>query len=115
MTQSAKALHPMSNSVSERIEVQILDRTYQLSCTPDDKAMLLECVALVDARMRQVKATSRLQGVDRIAVMAALTLARDVLASDNTGASGEKDEAVQRIAAITKVLDAALIPQEKLF
>ncbi|MFM7966651.1 MAG: cell division protein ZapA, partial [Betaproteobacteria bacterium] len=51
----------MSKTEQERIEVQILDRAYQLSCAPGDKPMLLECVALVDARMRQVKASSKLQ------------------------------------------------------
>ncbi len=105
----------MANTDAERIDVEILDRTYQLSCTPEDKPMLLECVALVDARMRQVKANSRLQGVDRIAVMAALTLARDVLAADTADQAGEKKQALQKIAAISKVLDAALMPQEKLF
>lgn len=105
----------MAKPLQERIEVLILDRSYQLSCTPQDKPMLLECVALVDARMRQVKASSKLQALDRIAVMAALTLARDVLASGSGSDQNERDEASKKIAAISQVLDAALIPQEKLF
>ena len=105
----------MAKPPQERIEVLILDRSYQLSCTPQDKPMLLECVALVDARMRQVKASSKLQALDRIAVMAALTLARDVLASGSGSDQNERDEASKKIAAISQVLDAALIPQEKLF
>ncbi|MBU3724187.1 MAG: cell division protein ZapA [Burkholderiaceae bacterium] len=105
----------MAKSTQERIEVLILDRSYQLSCTPDDKPMLLECVALVDARMRQVKASSKLQGLDRIAVMAALTLARDVLAGSPGADQGERDQALKKITAISQVLDSALMPQEKLF
>lgn len=77
--------------------------------------MLMECVALVDARMRQVKATSKLQGLDRIAVMAALTLARDFLSSSSGTSQSERDEALRRIAAVADVLDQALVPQEKLF
>lgn len=105
----------MPKSEAERLDVQILDRSYQLSCTPEDKPMLLECVALVDSRMRQVKATSKLQGADRIAVMAALTLARDFLTSDAATHESEKAEMLKKISAITKALDTALMPQEKLF
>lgn len=105
----------MPKSNPERLDVQILDRSYQLSCTPEDKPMLLECVALVDARMRQVKANSKLQGADRVAVMAALTLARDFLSSDAAASENEKAEALKKISAIAKVLDTALMPQEKLF
>jgi cell division protein ZapA len=109
------AARPMSKTEQERIEVQILDRAYQLSCAPGDKPMLLECVALVDARMRQVKASSKLQGADRIAVMAALTLARDVLGGGALQDAGTREEALKKITAISQTLDAALVPQEKLF
>jgi cell division protein ZapA len=104
-----------AKSTAERIDVQILDRSYQLSCTAEEKPMLMECVALVDARMRQVKANSKLSGLDRIAVMAALTLARDFLSSSSGNNQGEREEAIKRIAAIADVLDQALVPQEKLF
>lgn len=105
----------MPKSDSERIQVQILDRSYQLSCTPEDKPMLLQCVDLVDARMRQAKTNSKLQGTDRIAVMAALTLARDVLLASNMPNQNEREEALKKIAAISQSVDAALVPQEKLF
>jgi cell division protein ZapA (FtsZ GTPase activity inhibitor) len=65
--------------------------------------------------MRQVKASSRLQGADRIAVMAALTLARDVLGGGALQDSGVREEALKKITAISQTLDAALVPQEKLF
>ena len=105
----------MPKTPQERIEVQILDRTYQLSCSPEDKPMLLECVALVDARMRQVKSSSKLQGADRIAVMDALTLARDVLGSVSAHDSNDREAALKKISAISQVLETALVPQEKLF
>ena len=112
------AARPMSKTEQERIEVQILDRAYQLSCAPGDKPMLMECVALVDARMRQVKASSRLQGADRIAVMAALGIAADFLTS-RTAPSAPADtplaDVQEKITAMHSLLDAALAPQERLF
>jgi cell division protein ZapA len=105
----------MSKSDSERVEVQILDRSYSLSCTPEDKPMLLQCVDLVDTRMRQAKTASKLQGNDRIAVMAALTLARDLLMANGASDKSERDEALARIASLSASVDTALMPQEKLF
>lgn len=107
----------MTNKTSapERLDVQILDRSYQLSCTPEDKPVLLECVSLVDARMRQVKSTGKLQGLDRIAVMAALTLARDLLNSGAATGSNEKEEMLKKISVMTQAVETALTPQEKLF
>jgi cell division protein ZapA len=102
----------MSKAKNDRVDVQIFDRAYQLSCPPEEKELLLQCVSLVDTRMRQVKANSRLQGADRIAVMAALTIARDCLAQ----VGGQDPDAVQKkLAEIAAALDAALVPQERLF
>jgi cell division protein ZapA len=105
----------MSTSKAERFDVQILDRTYQLSCSPEEKALLMECVSLVDTRMRQVKTQSKLQAADRIAVMAALTLARDCLTSHNNSAQADQAMIEKKIAEITAKLDLALTPQERLF
>jgi cell division protein ZapA len=105
----------MSTSKAERFDVQILDRTYQLSCLPEEKALLMECVSLVDTRMRQVKTQSKLQAADRVAVMAALTLARDCLTNNNASSHADQVAVQQKIAEITAKLDLALAPQERLF
>jgi hypothetical protein len=47
--------------------------------------------------------------------MAALTLARDVLGGGTLQDSGTREEALKKISAISQALDAALVPQEKLF
>lgn len=105
----------MSKAKPERIEVQILDRSYQLACPPEEKKLLMQCVALLDTRMRQVKAQSKLMGADRIAVMAALTLARDCLTNTPATLQEDQDELQRKIAEISVKLDQALIPQERLF
>ena len=103
----------------ETVEVNILDRAYKLVCSPEEKPMLLECAAMVDTRMRQVKQAGKLQSADRIAVMAALTLAREVLSAGPGGgsstASGSAAEIKQRIKAMQVLADQMLAPQETLF
>jgi len=69
---------------SENISVKILDRDYAFACAPDEKESLLECVAMVDQKMNAIRAMGKLSAVDRIAVMAALTLANDLLATRKT-------------------------------
>jgi cell division protein ZapA len=105
----------MSKAPSEKISVTILDRSYQLSCPPEEKNILLECVGLVDARMRKIKAEGKLQAADRIAVMAALTIARDLIANPSAIDPKEKQAALEKIAAINKALDIAIAPQDNLF
>ncbi len=105
----------MTKSKAERVEVEILDRNYQLSCPPEEKELLMECVRLVDTRMRQVKTQSKLQGADRIAVMAALTLARDCLTSNGGSSANDTTEIKTKIAEISAALDQAIAPQERLF
>ncbi|MBU6217887.1 MAG: cell division protein ZapA [Burkholderiaceae bacterium] len=106
----------MSNKpASERIDVQILDRSYQLSCPPEEKPLLMECVGLVDTRMRQVKTQGKLQAADRVAVMAALTLARDCLTGKQAQTAADQATIEKKITEITAKLDLALAPQEPLF
>ena len=103
----------------ETVEVNILDRAYKLVCSPEEKPMLLECAAMVDTRMRQVKQAGKLQSADRIAVMAALTLAREVRSAGPGGGgsatSGTSAEIRQRIKAMQTLADQMLAPQETLF
>lgn len=103
----------------ETVEVNILDRAYKLVCSPEEKPMLLECAAMVDTRMRQVKQAGKLHSADRIAVMAALTLAREVLSAgpggSSSAASGSAAEIKQRIKAMQTLADQMLAPQETLF
>ncbi|MEY2777434.1 MAG: hypothetical protein RLY30_1532 [Pseudomonadota bacterium] len=104
----------MTNDVTQ-VEVQILDRPYKLSCPPSEKALLMDCVALVDRRMRQAKQGSKLQSADRIAVMAALTLARELLAPSNDQSTLPTPLLRERLQQLTAIADEALTPQEKLF
>jgi cell division protein ZapA len=105
----------MSKALTEKLTVDILDRSYQLSCPPEEKNILLECVGLVDARMRKIKAEGKLQAADRIAVMAALTIARDLIANPGANDPKEQQAAVEKINEINKALDIAIAPQDNLF
>ncbi|MEN7526050.1 MULTISPECIES: cell division protein ZapA [unclassified Cupriavidus] len=67
----------MSN---KQVEVNIAGQPYRFAIAPDNEAALLEAVALVDDKMNKLKGTVSTKGVERVAVMAAISLASDLLA-----------------------------------
>ncbi len=65
----------------ERIDVSILGREYSLSCEADQKESLLSAIRMVDQRMQAIKASGKLSGNERIAVMAAVQTAVELLST----------------------------------
>ncbi|MAR89726.1 MAG: cell division protein ZapA [Pseudomonadota bacterium] len=68
----------MSDDV-QTLTVNILDREYGVSCPPDEVEELKSSARLLDQRMRDIRRTGKIVGVDRIAVMAALNIAHDLI------------------------------------
>lgn len=63
----------------ETVHVSILDRDYAVACSPEDRARLIEAAAYLDGKMREIRGQSKLVGLERIAVMAALNIAHESL------------------------------------
>lgn len=98
-----------------QIDVKILDREFRLAVADEDKPRLLEAVRMVDDKMRSVRDAGRISGIDRIAVMAALQLAHELLGSDNSAVGPKSAEMMARIRKMTDELDAEIKRQESLF
>lgn len=98
----------------ENLSVSILGREYRLACSPDEKDALLKSAQLVDTKMQTIREAGKVMGADRIAVMAALQFAHELL--NEQGADGvEVGELRRRVRDMLQVCDDALLPQEKLF
>src|SRR5690606_40434112 len=67
----------------ERVDVSILGRDYSLACLPSEKEALLAAVRHVDQRMLGVKGSGKVSSNERIAVMAAIQIAGELLALRN--------------------------------
>lgn len=61
------------------VTVRILDKEYCVACAPHEREELWESARLVDRRMREMRQSGRVIGPDRIAVMAALNLAHELI------------------------------------
>lgn len=103
---------------AKTIEISILGRNYKIACEEGEREALLEAVAYLDGKMAEIKKAGKVSGTDRIAVMAALNIAHELLGA-KTGApatSGFDSAAVQRrISAMQTAIDRAMAEQDKLF
>jgi cell division protein ZapA len=93
----------MSNNT---VNIRILDKEYQVNCPPDEQAALLRSSQLLDERMRDIRKSGYVIGLERIAVMAALNLTYDLLQSETKASVGEK--LGNDIRRIDQKLDQAL-------
>ena len=67
------------NAEPARVSVRILEKEYQFACPAEEKNDLIRSAEYLNARMKQIRDSGNVVGTDRIAVMAALNLANDLL------------------------------------
>jgi cell division protein ZapA len=101
-----------------QLNVTIMGQAYKLACKEGEEGALQEAVAYLDEKMCAIRDAGKVKGNDRIAVMAALGVAAELLATKSPEGplSGMTiAEVKQKITAMHAVLDSALTPQENLF
>jgi cell division protein ZapA len=87
------------NEPTKRVSVQILDKEFQVACKPTEKDALLLAAKELDARMRKVRSTGAIIGIDRIAVMVALNLCHELQQHREEQAQAvETNEQLSRLA-----------------
>ncbi len=62
-----------------QVSVRILDKEYQVACPASERTDLLDSAEVLNAKMLEIRDSGRIVGIDRIAVMAALNMANDLL------------------------------------
>ncbi|MDT8449357.1 MAG: cell division protein ZapA [Wenzhouxiangellaceae bacterium] len=92
-------------SESEMVTVRILDREYQVVCTPEERRGLMEAALYLDGQMREIRESGRLSSLEKIAVMCALNMADELLKlrQQNVDRSANVD---QRILDLARKLEA---------
>jgi cell division protein ZapA len=88
-----------------RVAIRILDKDYHIACSAEEKAELLRSAELLNERMREIRDTGKVTGADRIAVMAALNMAHELLQLREKGGSPETGT---RLKSMRERVEAAL-------
>jgi cell division protein ZapA len=102
MTESREAVRPLS--------VRILEKEYIVACEPHERTDLLDSAEILNTSMREIRDSGKIAGLDRIAVMAALNLAHEVLRlrARETHENGVGHDAGHRIRALRERVELAL-------
>ena len=90
-----------------RVSVRILEKEYQFACPSEEKTDLIRSAEYLNARMKQIRDAGNVVGTDRIAVMAALNLANDLLKGRNRDESVETNLGM-RLKSLRERVESAL-------
>jgi len=99
------------------LDVLIMGQSYRLACREGEQQTLREAVTYLDAKMCALRDSGKVKGTDRIAVMAALSVAAEFLSVKSPqGPLSDMSilEVKHKLEAMHAVLDSVLAPQENL-
>lgn len=95
------------NDPHTQVSVRILDKEYQVACPASERTDLLDSAEVLNAKMREIRDSGRIVGLDRIAVMAALNMANDLLHAQARDRALEGDIS-ERLKLISDRVESAL-------
>lgn len=95
------------------LDVSIMGREFRVACPADEQDELLQAVSYLDRKMREIRDSGKVIGVERIAIMAALNIAHELLTTRSGGF--DIGDFKRRIGFMQEQLDQAMLDQEKLF
>jgi cell division protein ZapA len=93
--------------MSEPVAVRILDREYLIACKPEERPGLVAAAAYLDGKLRELRDSHRGGGLERIAILAGLNMAHELLAQQQQQSS-QTEHLAQHLQAIKSKLDAGL-------
>ena len=74
--------------MSSPVTVSILGKEYQVACPANEENALIASAAMVHKNMEKIRKSGKIVGLDRIAVIAALNLAHELITLQNNQSSG---------------------------
>ena len=95
------------NSPNIPVTVHILEKEYRIACQKEEEENLVASARYLDSKMREIKASGKVIGTDRIAVMAALNLAHEVL-EQRTQKENSVQNLSQRLQGMQEKIEIAL-------
>lgn len=104
----------MSETKTSFLDVSILDREFRVACPDDERGELLDAVKYLDTKMREIRDAGKIASVERIAIMAALNIAHELLTT-RVGGGFDLAELKRRMQGMQATIDKALVDQDQLF
>jgi len=99
------------------LTINLLGRELRVACPEGEERQLLASVDFLNRKLKEVRDVGKVVGNERIALMAALNVAHELLSQQRSPASGADTTAIKRrIVAMQETVESALAAdQENLF
>ena len=98
---------------SKGLQINVMGREFRVACPEDEQKGLLEAVSYLNKKMSEIRDNGKVIGLERIAIMAALNIAHELLATKVGGF--DIAELKRRMESMETLLDRAMHDQSKLF
>jgi cell division protein ZapA len=74
-----------------RVSVRILEKEYHITCPNEERSDLLDSAEFLNLKMREIRDSGKVVGLDRIAVIAALNMANELIRFRNRDTNLDSD------------------------
>ena len=95
------------------LQINVMGREFRVACPEGEQKGLLEAVDYLNKKMGEIRDNGKVIGLERIAIMAALNIAHELLATKVGGF--DIAELKRRMESMETMLDRAMNDQSKLF
>lgn len=99
---------------SKQLDIAIMGREFRVACPAAEEQALIQAALYLDAKMREIRDSGNVMGIDKIAIMAALNIAHEFMNSKLDGGFDIADFK-RRIQRINTTINSALKEQQQLF
>jgi cell division protein ZapA len=89
------------------VVIQIMGNEYRVSCTEDKRESLLAAAEYLNEKMQEIRASGKVLGLDRVAVIAALNISHELLAYKQ-GTDELDDFASSRVQELLQKVETAV-------
>ena len=108
---NATATATINESVT--VTMQILDKEYRIACPAEERDNLLASAQRLNEAIKDIRASGKVAGTDRIIVMAALNITHELL-QHHSQKDGTTQALGQRIKVLQHKVDGALYRDRQL-
>jgi len=95
------------SSSSEPVALRLIDREFLIACAPEERDGLMDAAGFLDRKMRELKANAKAPSFERLAVLAAISVAHELMVLRKQHESQEQ-RLSDGLAALRDKLDAVL-------
>ena len=95
------------------VDISVMGREFRVACTDEEYDALMTAVNYLDRKMRDIRDSGKVIGVERIAIMAALNIAYELLTTRSGGF--DIGDFKRRINSMQEQIEQAMSEQDELF